>query len=197
MNNIVFIEGVSGVGKTTITMSLSDKLREMGYESECYLEGANDNPLDPFNGTYPPPMSLTTFSETYMQCWRDFAENQLKRDFILILDGTFLHHQTNDLIRDYNASYDVIENHLSNLLHIIQHLNPIIFYLLSSDVGLRVIQARKSRNQSTPTEERITLWENRKRVDLYILERLLVESHILNIDGGWNSILEAMTMRML
>ena len=190
MNNIVFIEGVSGVGKTTTAQLLRDKLRDMGYNVVCYLEGDHGNPLDPFGGTYPPAIPLIVFSETYLYCWRNFIKNQFKKDFILILDGTLFHHQINDLIREYCASDEVVANHILKLLDVIQQLNPIIFYLLSHDVGKCLTQARISRKQSIPTEERISYWENRKRVDLYVLERLSVESSVLNIDGGWSTILE-------
>ena len=104
MNHVIFVEGVSGVGKTTATMSLCDKLKKLGNKAVCYIEGDNNNPLDPFNGTYPPPMPLLEFYETYMQCWRDYVKSQIDTDITLILDGTLLHHQTNDLIREYQAS---------------------------------------------------------------------------------------------
>jgi len=188
MNNIVFIEGVSGVGKTTTTMLLHDKLRDMGYNVVCYLEGDRDNPLDPFGGTFPPAMPLIEFCETYLQCWQNFMENQFKKDLIYILDGTLFHHPINDLIRGYSASDEAISNKLSNFLQVIQPLNPIVFYLSSSDVGKCLAQARISRKQVMPTEEQIAFWENRKRVDLYVLDRLLIESHIINVDGGWNTI---------
>ena len=185
MNNIVFIEGVSGVGKTTTTALLRDKLWDMGYNVNCHLEGDHDNPLDPFRGTYPPAIPFIVFSETYLQCWRNFMENQFKKDFILILDGTLFHRQINDLIREYGASDEVVAKHILKLLDVIQTLNPIVFYLLSNDVGKCLTQARISRKQSIPTEERIAFWENRKRVDLYVLEKLPVESYTLSIDDGW------------
>ena len=190
MNNIIFIEGVSGVGKTTTTTLLCNKLRDMGYKVSCCLEGDCENPLDPFKGTYPPAMPLLLFSETYLQCWQNFVKNQLEKDFILILDGTLFHHQINDLLREYNAPDDVITNHLTNLVYIIQQFKPLVFYLSSNNVGQCLRQARKSRNQSVPTDEKIAYWENRKRVDLYVLDRLSVESHILNIDYGWSEIIE-------
>ena len=193
MNNIVFIEGVSGVGKTTTTTLLRDKLQGMGYDAECCLEGAGDNPLDPFGGTYPPKIPLEEFSDTYLKCWRDFAESQFKKDSMLILDGTLLHHQINDLIREYGASDEIITSYLSNLLQLIQRFSPTIFYLSSGNVGQRLAQARKSRGASIPTEEKIAFWENRKRVALYVLDRLPIESRILNVDGGWDAILETMT----
>ena len=112
MNNIIFIEGVSGVGKTTQTSLLSDKLLEMGYNARGYLEGDRNNPLDPFGGTYPPAMSLIEFSETYLRSWRDFMENNAKKDFILVLDGTLFHHQINDSICQYGASDEVVADHI-------------------------------------------------------------------------------------
>ena len=192
MHKIIFIEGVSGVGKTTTTALLYEKLRDKGYESSCYLEGASDNPLDPFNGTYPPAMPISSFSETYLRCWLDYAGNQQKNDFILILDGTLFHHQINDLIREYNASDEVIINHLSALLHVIQPFNPIVFYLSSDDVGRRLQLARESRKQSIPTKDKIAFWENRKRVDLHALAALPVKSHIFNVDNGWDTAVETL-----
>ena len=192
MTNIVFIEGVSGVGKTTTAVLLNDKLRDMGHNVRCYLEGAGDNPLDPFNGAYPPTMPLRSFSEAYSQLWQNFVKNQYEKYCILILDGTLFHHQINDLIREYNASDEVIINHLTDLLYVIRQLKSVVFYLSSNDVGERLRQARASRKQSVPTEDKITFWENRRRVDLLALNRLSVESHILSIDDGWDTIVEAM-----
>ncbi|MCL2095398.1 MAG: hypothetical protein FWH10_00670 [Oscillospiraceae bacterium] len=160
----------------------------MGYKGNCYLEGANDNPLDPFGGKYPPVMSIEEFSEIYLQCWKRFMEAKFDNDFIIV-DGTLLHHQINDLIREYSASDEVIANQLSNLLNIILRLNPIIFYFSSCNVAQRLALACRSRKQSVPTEEQIGFWENRKRVDLYVLERLPIESHILDVDNGWDLIL--------
>ena len=191
MNSIIFIEGVSGVGKTSTTAQLSVKLRDMGYKVSCYLEGANDNPLDPFGGTYPPVMPISEFAETYLRCWQNFSEAKFENDF-MIVDGTLLHHQINDLLREYNAPDEIIANQLSNLINVIRQLNPIIFYLSASDVGQRLAQAQKSRKQSVPTDEQIARWENRKIVDLYVLDRLPVESHILCVDNGWSAILKTM-----
>jgi len=188
MNNIIFIEGVSGVGKTTTTTLLLKELEGMGYKADCFIEGANNNPLDPFEGTYPPVIPITEYIQTYIHCWQNFMEARFKNDF-MIIDGTLLHHQINDLIREYSASDEIIANHLASLLHIILPLNPILFYLSSNNVQQRLIQARKSRNQSAPTTERIKFWENRKRVDLYVLEELPIESHILDVNNGWDAII--------
>jgi Cdc6-like AAA superfamily ATPase len=194
-SKLIFIEGVSGVGKTTTAALLRDKLEDMGYTVTCHLEGDCENPLDPFKGTYPPTMSLTEFTEIYLQYWRRFAEKG--NGNLLILDGTLLHHQINDLIRNYNASKETIVEHLTVLLQVIQQLNPIVFYLLSLDVGQRLAHAQESRRKSVPTKEQIVFWENRKHVDLYALDRLPVKSHLLNVDDGWNTILETITEHIM
>jgi len=52
MRKLVFIEGVSGVGKSTTTKKLCDKLRGMGFSAECYLEGDISNPIDFYSTAY-------------------------------------------------------------------------------------------------------------------------------------------------
>jgi hypothetical protein len=49
MNRLIFIEGVSGVGKSTAAVALSEKLRSLGFSANCYLEGDTSNPIDLFN----------------------------------------------------------------------------------------------------------------------------------------------------
>jgi nicotinamide riboside kinase len=43
---IVFIEGVSGVGKSTLTENLTEELRGIGFVTERYLEFDFNNPID-------------------------------------------------------------------------------------------------------------------------------------------------------
>ena len=187
-HKLVFIEGVSGVGKTTTASLLRDELANTGVPCVCYAEGDSDNPLAAFAGTYPPPIPLDEFSETYVNCWRRFAEEQPERTYIF--DGTLLHHQVNDMLRMFSASDETIAHHLTVLLKIIQPLNPIVFYLASHDVAQRLQLARESREQTAPTSEKITFWENRKRVDLFVLSRVPVDSFILNVDDGWDAALQ-------
>lgn len=46
MKKLVFIEGVSGVGKSTLTQKLRNKLRELGFSTDYYLEFDSTNPID-------------------------------------------------------------------------------------------------------------------------------------------------------
>ena len=192
-NNIIFIEGVSGVGKTTITAHLCDKLQSIGYKAKCYLEGDCDNPLDPFKGRYPSSKSLSEFCEAYFQYWQNYVKNHSSNSNVLVLDGTLFHHPINDLLRIYNATDEFITSQILSMLSVIQPLYPIVFYLSSDDVGESLRKARINRSQPIASEEKISYWENRKRVDLHVLDRILIKSHIINIDDGWDSICEMIT----
>ena len=52
MKKIVFIEGISGVGKSTVTQKLCNKLREMGFSADCFLEFDYENPIDFYSTAY-------------------------------------------------------------------------------------------------------------------------------------------------
>lgn len=46
MKNIIFIEGVSGVGKSTTVYELNERLQNLGYSVKYYVEGDPCSPLD-------------------------------------------------------------------------------------------------------------------------------------------------------
>ncbi len=52
MTEIIFIEGVSGVGKSTMVQALSRELTNSGYKVKAYLEGDCKNPIDFYNTAY-------------------------------------------------------------------------------------------------------------------------------------------------
>jgi GrpB-like predicted nucleotidyltransferase (UPF0157 family) len=52
MPKLIFIEGVSGVGKSTTTQKLCDKLRGMGYSVDRYREFYFPNPIDFYSTAY-------------------------------------------------------------------------------------------------------------------------------------------------
>lgn len=257
MKYIIFIEGVSGVGKSTMVTALSEKLRNLDYSVSCHLEGEPNSPLDlcwaayltkvefeSFLITYPKfadelsknliyegdyillryqigrnalystelhnelhkhefcynPTNiapLSKFTEVFLNLWQQFTESdEVKCDFG-IFDASLVSHMTNDLVRNYNASVDEMVKHLESLLRVIQHLNPIVFYLSSQNVEERLINARKSRGQTPPTNENIKFWERRKQIDLPVLSKLSVESHIMDISNDkWNLVIPEIVSRV-
>ena len=119
-------------------------------------------------------------------------ENDVYWQTGFVLDGTLFHHQINDMLRGYNASNEVITAHLNNLLKIIKPMKPVVFYLNTQNVRQRLKLARESRGQPVAEEEKILFWENRKRIDLHVIDRVEADSHIFDVDKGWDKTLESM-----
>lgn len=251
MSNLIFIEGISGVGKSTISTVLCEKLHSSGYSATCFLEGDSNSPLDLFYVSYltrdeygeilrsypsladelrkgsivepdyalvryqdaerkhfsselyrylkshefcyntENPVPMSQYGEVFINLWRRFAENKTTNQGYYIFDGSLLHHQINDLLRNYDATENQIASHLCMLTQTIAFLNPVVFYLSTQDVGSRLAKARQSRGQTPPTYEQIEFWKKCKRMDLSMLERLPIESHIIDIsDDSWDFALE-------
>ena len=257
MKNIVFIEGVSGVGKSTTVYESSENLRNLGYSVRYYVEGDPYSPLDlcwaayltipeyerllisyPIfvdelskniifkgdyillryqvgrTGLYSQELNdelhkrefsysstnvapLGKFTKVFLDLWQRFAKSDDNKWDYIIFDASLVSHMTNDLIRNYNASEDEMVKHLEILLQIISHLNPIVFYLSSENICERLIKARQNRGQTPPSIEQIRFWGRRKQIDLPILSRLSVESHIMDISNdNWSSVISEIVSRI-
>ncbi len=252
MRQLILIEGVSGVGKSTVAGKLCDDLNHRGYLSVCHLEGDADNPVDLFGcayltkeefsrflqdfpndagllmknsihtadyvlvhyrnrnvsyfvpplletlkareGFYKPAKSITMeqYTKVFADCWRRYVSEDHGKDYA-IFDGSFLYHRANDLINNYNATDEMIADHLESLLLAMLPYQPLLFYLSSENVGERLIKARKSRGQAPATKARIGFEIERKNRQMKILELLTIQAHVLEIsDGNWAKTLDEM-----
>lgn len=94
MKNIIFIEGVSGVGKSTMVKKLGETLKNAGYSVECYYEGDIDNPLDLCWVAY---LGLDEFNE--MLKMFSFCEKEIKDN--IVFQGSYVlvqYKKTNEFI---------------------------------------------------------------------------------------------------
>ena len=140
---------------------------------------------------------LSKFVEVFVNLWEQFAESRMTKSDYIIFDASLVSHMTNDLMRNYNASKNEIVHHLEKLLQTIHHLNPIIFYLSSENVGERLIKARQSRGQTYPDDEKIKFWEKRKQLDLAIIPKLTVRSQSIDIKhDDWDSVISEIVLQV-
>ncbi|MFO7611561.1 MAG: GrpB family protein [Clostridia bacterium] len=100
---LIFIEGVSGVGKTTLVQKLSNKLNEMGYATKYYLEFDFTNPVDFYCTAY-------FKEEEYKNLLVDFPEysDDIKSNTIIAGDIR--------LIRYYNGEIPLFTEPLRGVL---------------------------------------------------------------------------------
>jgi hypothetical protein len=258
MERLIFLEGVPGVGKSTTSIQLRDRINGFGFSSECYLEADINNPIDLYwyayvekheydnllkanaafadeitlntvtednyylvryqdfdKKYYSPelytylkerevcyraenPISFGMFSAIFINRWRGFLASPAMKNDYAIFDGSLIAHQANDIIRNYNASDEMLISYFSTICKLIAPYKPLAFYLESDDIWERIYEASVSRCSSIPPKEQVAFWENRKRVDLMILESLPIESHRFNITGSkWASAVDAMLTYVL
>ena len=253
MRHLIFVEGVSGVGKSTAVKRLTARLREAGFCVAAHYEGDAGSPLDlcwvayltpaeyaavlsqypmeralleehtRYAGTYyliryridrmplyseqldrymhskefcfreGNDMPISVFTEVFCGLWRRYLRDCPEELDYEIFDASLVSHMTNDLMRGYHASAEVLVEHLSALLEIIREKHPIIFYLYTDDVSKRIRAARISRDQPPLTVEKLQFWEDRMRADLRVLPKLPANIHYIDVSSGdWTQALETM-----
>jgi len=248
---LMFVEGVSGVGKTTMARKLCEKLQGSGFSADCYLEGDFANPIDFYCTAYftqeeyadlldnhgeltvdiqsntivagnirlvryhnretplfPEalldvlrkhefcwkPSHLVPISEytrVYKSVWEQFAKRENKHPDFLIFGGSLLHHPINDMMRNYGASLDQITHHINTLIEAVNRLRPRVIYLSSENVSEQLHKARINRDEAPPTAEQIAFWEERKRMDLAVMQHLSIPCDVFDISqGNWDFAME-------
>ena len=68
MKKLIFVEGLSGVGKSTTAVKLCEELNSRSYSAVCHLEGDVNNPVDLFS------CAFLTKAE-FAQLLRDFQND--------------------------------------------------------------------------------------------------------------------------
>jgi hypothetical protein len=77
MKNIVFVEGVSGVGKSSCAVALARNLRSLGLSAECFLEGDLNSPLDLFSTAYMAAPEYESLLSQYPHCADRLSNNSI------------------------------------------------------------------------------------------------------------------------
>ena len=67
MTQMIFIEGVSGVGKTTTVQALKNRLRSCGYTVKSYVEFDFANPIDFYGTAYVPNEQYEKLCQTHCE----------------------------------------------------------------------------------------------------------------------------------
>lgn len=197
---LIFIEGVSGVGKSTLTQKICAKLNEMGYAADCYLEGNIANPIDLYNSAYFQPVNrvpLSEYTRVSMLLWESFTHEADARLDFLLFDGSLLHHPVNDMMRNYTASCDQITYHVNHLIDIVHPLHPMVVYL-SNNHDERLQKVPVYRDEAPSSSEKTEFWQARKEMDMSVIRQLTIPCDCYDISQeNWDYILDVIVKRIL
>ncbi|MEN6315321.1 MAG: hypothetical protein ABFD25_13880 [Clostridiaceae bacterium] len=88
MKKLVFVEGVSGVGKSTTAVKLCNVLNDLGFRAVCHSEGDADNPVDFFNCAYLTKAEFSQLLQDYPSYRYTLINNSVQEaDYVLVRYG--------------------------------------------------------------------------------------------------------------
>ena len=144
------------------------------------------------------PISLHEFTRVYKSVWDSFTKNTNSEYEYLLFDGSLFHHPINDLMRNYNISKEQAISHVKSLIEVVIPLNPLVVYLSSENVAERLKKARECRKQSSPSDEYIQFWKERKQMDLAVMQQISKPYDIHDVSQeNWDSLIDTIVTHIL
>jgi hypothetical protein len=141
-----------------------------------------------------PVAAISEFTYSIQRHWSRFAELASTSEKVYVLEAVFLQHQIHDLLRHYQVVDRQIVQHILGIAEQIAAMNPVLIYLTQPNV--REQQVRISSIRSKPyfaTEQNIRFMENRKRIELRMLDTLPFPVHMVeNINLDWEDVFSKM-----
>jgi len=141
-----------------------------------------------------PVVGLSEFTYSIQRQWARSAALASTSEIVYVLEAVFLQHQIHDLLRHYQAADRQIEQHILGIADHIAAMHPVLIYLTQPNV--REQQVWISSIRSKPhfaTEQNIRFMENRKRIELRLLDSLPFSAHTIeNVKLDWEDVFSKM-----
>lgn len=111
-----------------------------------------------------------------------------------MLEAVFFQHQIHDLLGHYNAIDHHIEEHIQGIADQITALQPVVIYLTQPSVRDQQVWISSIRSRPRfATEQNIRFMENRKRIELRLLDKLPFPTYIIeNANLDWEEVFRNM-----
>ncbi|OBZ17206.1 hypothetical protein A7975_04805 [Bacillus sp. FJAT-26390] len=140
---------------------------------------------------------IATFSEfTYLiqRQWARFAELASTSEKIYVLEAVFFQHQIHDLLGHYQAEDPQIEQHIHGIADQIADMHPVLIYLTHPSVREQQVWISSIRSKPRfATEKNIRFMENRKRIELGLLDALAFPTYTIeNVNLDWEDVFSKM-----
>ncbi|WJH36899.1 hypothetical protein N6H14_15060 [Paenibacillus sp. CC-CFT747] len=141
-----------------------------------------------------PPASLSEFTYLIKQHWARFAGLASRSEEVYVLEAVFFQHQIHDMLRHYQADDRQIEQHIRGIADRVAALNPVLLYLTHPSVREQQIWISTIRSKPRfATEANIRFMENRKRIELNLLDKLPFPAYIIeNPSLDWDDVMNQM-----
>lgn len=139
---LIFVEGMPGSGKSTITSLVATGLQERGHAAKMYQERQPSHPLNVGGDQHPSGRSTgetlyrayspAAFIEESLERWDDFVGMVLCGEAIAVLDSYPFQNSVRVLLQ-LNASFECISEYVRQVEALAAPLNPVLVYLGSNN----------------------------------------------------------------
>ncbi|NQX58245.1 hypothetical protein [Paenibacillus qinlingensis] len=141
-----------------------------------------------------PIASMSEFTYSIQHHWSHFAEHACNLNEVYVLEAVFFQHQIHDLLGHYQAVDKDIKEHIQGIAEQITDLNPIVIYLTQPNVRDQQVWISAIRSKPNfASEKNISFMENRKRVELELLDMLPFPTYTIeNGNLDWEEVFRKM-----
>ncbi|MCK9862130.1 hypothetical protein [Paenibacillus sp. ATY16] len=145
-----------------------------------------------------PIVAQSEFTYLIQRHWARFVEVASLTDTVYVLEAVFFQHQIHDLLKHYQASDSQIEQHIQGIAQQIAAMNPILIYLTQPSVRDQQVWISSIRSKPRfASEQNIKFMENRKRIELWLLDTLHFPTHTIeNVHLDWEDVFIKMVCAM-
>ncbi|KNY29573.1 hypothetical protein [Pseudobacteroides cellulosolvens] len=145
---LIFIEGISGSGKSTITDFISNLLTQHNIDHNTYFEWAENHPICGEDDVWlneDKQSSLYRYRQLNYAKWQEHITNLVNSDNISIFDSSLMQTPLNAFILLLNENFKTIRYFYKRLYKIFHICNPYLIYLRQNDVYLTISRVYNSR----------------------------------------------------
>jgi hypothetical protein len=141
-----------------------------------------------------PVAALSEFTYSIQRQWARFAELSSTSEEVYVLEAVFFQHQIHDLLGHYQAVDRHIEQHIQGITDQIAAMHPVVIYLTQPSVREQQVWISSIRSKPNfATEQNIRFMENRKRIELRLLDMLPFPTYTIeNVNLDWEEVFSKM-----
>jgi len=149
MNNIIFVEGIPGCGKSTTSQYIYEQLKNNGYDVEWLHEGIQDHPFYERHNLYNEQgfldkdafVDYLNVFKKEMKTIKDLVEGEGK---VFVVDGLILTGFTNTYLNADCKDAD-IQTYFKALMQVLVGLKPLLVYLETKRVKDHTLETWEGR----------------------------------------------------
>lgn len=146
-SRVIFVEGISGSGKTSTCQFLYRQYLLNGYDVRFFHEFHIPHPIHEWYLTDPQEWIDTTLSR-----WQKFVKETLSSDKIIVMDSTIFQ-GTICVLLELDADRDIILDYAYRVPEIIRPLNPSLIYFYQTDYRKTLLQIYHEREEKIRTKK--------------------------------------------